>query len=172
MDTPGRNARSCLRAALAVSLFASLPAAAADDLYAAERAACMQRPEAERGACLREAAAARQAARRGDLSGNGGALEANRAKRCEALPAADRDACVRRAREEGTVSGSVEGGGILREYREIILPPVPAEPAVALPQQEPPVTTPAPAGTALVPPPVVPAPPAPAPAGVMLQPAQ
>lgn len=44
-------------------------------------------------------------------------LERNRFTRCEALPADDRDYCILRMKGEGTVSGSVEGGGILRELR-------------------------------------------------------
>lgn len=163
-----------LPAALAAGLLAAAPAAfaagtASDQRYQDERAACMQRPEPERAPCLREAAAARQAARKGEFD-SGGAYEANRLKRCEALPAAERDACVRRARDEGTASGSVAGGGILREYREVILPPVPPAPAVDIPQQATTVTAPAPAGVAATPAPVLP--PQPAPAGVMLQPAR
>ena len=65
---------------------------------------------------VREAQAARQEARRGRLQDEAPAqLERNRYVRCEGLPAEDRAHCMRRMNGEGTVSGSVEGGGILRE---------------------------------------------------------
>lgn len=111
-----------------------------DTRYQAERAtcACLQDP-GERTSCLREAAAARSAARQGKLDNQPGAgpqdFERNALARCDALPVSDRELCIRRTRGEGTVNGSVQEGGIYREYREIILPD-------ATPQAEPP----APAG--------------------------
>ena len=66
----------------------------------------------------REAQAARQEARRGRLQDETPAqLERNRYVRCEGLPVEDRDYCIRRMNGEGTVSGSVEAGGVLRELR-------------------------------------------------------
>ncbi len=67
---------------------------------------------------VREAQAARQEAKRGRLQDEDTAqFERNRRARCEYLPAEDRDYCLRRMNGEGTVSGSVEGGGVLRELR-------------------------------------------------------
>ena len=67
---------------------------------------------------VREAQAARQEAKRGRLQSEDTAqLERNRRARCEYLPLEDRDYCLRRMNGEGTVSGSVEGGGVLRELR-------------------------------------------------------
>jgi hypothetical protein len=151
-------------------LAASGSAAAAGQTYQDERSACQLRPEAERASCLREAAAAREAARKGQLNG-AAAYEANRTQRCNALPVADRDACVRRARGEGTVSGSVEAGGVVREYRELIHPPVPQQPIVAPPQQEQAGTASSGVAGSIAQPPLVapPAQPVPAPAGVMLE---
>jgi len=65
----------------------------------------------------REAQAARQEARQGRLGNDvdQAQLDRNRYARCERLSAEDRSYCVRRMNGEGTVSGSVEGGGILRE---------------------------------------------------------
>lgn len=168
--TPARWLHAALAATLLAAAPAGLAATAEDQRYQDERAACMQRPEAERATCLREAAAARQAARSGALTGNGSSFEANRLLRCNALPVAERDACIRRARDEGVVSGSVESGGILREYREVILPPVSPPPTVISPQQAPSDTMVTPPATTAAPPPVAPA--VPAPAGVMLKPAQ
>jgi hypothetical protein len=90
---------------------ADKPKAAQDD-----RAYCASHPDEDRTACLREAGAARQAARRGQLDeGANGAYETNRLARCAYLPAGDRELCERRMKGEGSISGSVEGGGLYRE---------------------------------------------------------
>ena len=97
--------------------------------YQQERATCTNGQSAEdRATCLREAAAAHDAARHGELDEPADNYAANALARCAALPAADRDVC-RHRRREGETEGSVSGGGIIREYREITLPP-------AAPQQE------------------------------------
>ncbi|MEO8143736.1 MAG: hypothetical protein ABI654_05930 [Betaproteobacteria bacterium] len=71
-----------------------------------------------RDAGVREAQAARADAKRGRLQDESpDQLERNKFSRCEVLPADDRDYCILRMKGEGTVSGSVEGGGILRELR-------------------------------------------------------
>jgi hypothetical protein len=101
--------------------------------YQRERAACDSGKSAEdRATCLREAAAARDAAAHGELD-EPGDYEKNALARCDAVPPADRDACRHRARGEGEMKGSVSGGGIIREYREITLPP--QAPATANPPQ-------------------------------------
>ncbi|WP_299451818.1 hypothetical protein [uncultured Pigmentiphaga sp.] len=75
----------------------------------------------DRATCLREAGAALQEARRGRLRDEDPSIyEKNRILRCNALPEADRPACIARAEGRGTVTGSVEGGGLLREYREVV----------------------------------------------------
>ena len=67
---------------------------------------------------VREAQAAKVEAKRGGLTDAGQAqLERNRYARCDAHQGDDRDYCIRRMNGEGTVSGSVEGGGIYRELR-------------------------------------------------------
>ena len=43
------------------------------------------------------------------------ALAANALARCNAQPAADRDACVLRIQGQGRVEGSVNGGGLIRQ---------------------------------------------------------
>jgi len=109
-----------------VPAFAAAPAGTAPDLearYQQERAACTNGKSTEdRATCLREAAAAHDAATRGELDEPENNYAENALARCAALPAADRDVCRRRVRE-GTAEGSVSGGGIIREYREITLPP-------------------------------------------------
>ena len=47
-------------------------------------------------------------------------LQANAVARCAALPAADRDACVARMQGQGEVTGSVAGGGLLRELVQMV----------------------------------------------------
>jgi hypothetical protein len=50
--------------------------------------------------------------------------------RCEALAGDDRAACVARMNGEGTISGSVAGGGILRELvTSEVVPSPPQKPA-------------------------------------------
>jgi len=67
----------------------------------------------------REFWAARDEARRGVLGKDDdpAEFERNRLARCNVHQGFDRELCLRRMRGEGTVSGSVEGGGILRELR-------------------------------------------------------
>lgn len=91
--------------------------------YQAERKACDNAPPSvDRTACLREAAAARNEARRGVLNGAAPSYEQNAQARCDALPAEERDACIRRVRNEGVTKGSVTEGGVYREYKELDLP--------------------------------------------------
>ena len=91
-----------------------------------ERAACMSLSADERKTCLREAGAARVEAKRNGLS-DSAEYQKNLTARCNYLPAGDREDCERRMRGEGTVSGSVEGGGIYRELRTIVPVPEGAE---------------------------------------------
>jgi len=83
----------------------------------------------DRQACLREAGAARQAAGQGALTHeNATSEEANALDRCKRLPASDQADCQARVRGAGggaSTSGSVMGGGVLRET----VTPVPAPPA-------------------------------------------
>jgi hypothetical protein len=112
---------------IVASLLGSASASAADRgganaTYQRDRAACMRgETSQDRATCLREAGAALVEARRGGLSD--GQFERNRMLRCEQQPLEDRDACIRRMSGEGSVSGSVDGGGIIRE----LVVPVPAQ---------------------------------------------
>ncbi len=94
--------------------------AAAEKEYKEARTACLAgQSHQDRPTCLQEAGAALQEARRGVLATAGSAdYEKNRLLRCEHQPQADRDLCERRMNGEGTVSGSVKGGGI---YRELVV---------------------------------------------------
>lgn len=88
--------------------------------YQEERAACLQvADEADRKTCLREAGAARVEAKRGGLTEQA-EYQQNLLARCNYLPKADHEDCVRRMKGEGSVSGSVAGGGLYRELRTIV----------------------------------------------------
>jgi hypothetical protein len=89
----------------------------AQSRFQAERAACNDgSSNQDRSTCLREAAAAYQEARAGRFKPDGEQVYgSNRMMRCEPLPPENREECVRRMQGEGTLKGSVEDGGILRE---------------------------------------------------------
>lgn len=119
---------------IAASLLAGLPAwaqaPAAAPAAAAEAARC-DGVQQDKAACQREAGAARQEAARGGLTSGGlSGNQANALARCQQLPAADRADCEVRVRggEGSSSSGSVMGGGVIRET----VTPVPA-PAEAAP---------------------------------------
>jgi hypothetical protein len=133
--------RKNIWATIALALCSWLAAAAASGAEAAsaaaptsaqarhdrERSACMAGKSAQdQATCLKEADAALAEARKGQLN-TGGATPANAFERCKALPAPQRSECEARMRGEGSVSGSVAGGGILRE----LVTPVPASAASA-----------------------------------------
>jgi hypothetical protein len=84
--------------------------------YQQERAACMKgTSNQDRATCLKEAGAALGEARRGALGASSdSSLANNRMMRCEGLPAQDREDCAMRMKQ-GTMSGSAQQGGILRE---------------------------------------------------------
>lgn len=119
--TPSRLA---LVLALGAMLVAGVAAAAGGDAsdararYERERAACVSgHSHQDRVTCLRETGAALQESRKGRPGEGEGSYEQNRLARCDRHVAGEREDCVRRVRGEGTVSGSVEGGGIYRELR-------------------------------------------------------
>ena len=92
----------------------------AQQLYEQERAACAAKSGDERRSCLKEASAALGEARHQTLDTQQPSPD-NALRRCKMLPAVDRKDCEARMRS-GTVSGSVQGGGMLRE----LVTPVPA----------------------------------------------
>lgn len=84
--------------------------------YQAERAVCNSgQSNQARETCLKEAGAALKESRKGRLDGNQDAYEQNALTRCNALPPDDLAACQRRIKGEGTTSGSVREGGLVRE---------------------------------------------------------
>lgn len=120
--TMSRASLACIALAFAgVSVAADLNvASSANSRYQQDRAACMSgASNQDRATCLREAGAALQEAKNGRLENGAAASEQNRFRRCDPLPPGDREDCVRRMNGEGTISGSVESGGI---YRELVTP--------------------------------------------------
>lgn len=103
---------------------ASNPLAAAQAEYSRERAVCLSgnSPEGQ-ATCLKEAGAALEMARHagGKLPDESPqALAENALRRCKVVSAADRFACEQMAEGHGMVSGSVAGGGVLREYVTVV----------------------------------------------------
>jgi hypothetical protein len=117
---PARS-RLFLSSCLAAGFLGSGTLSAADDVtpaqrYQQDRAACTSgRSHQDRQTCLREAGAALQESRRNGLTEPDRAtLEQNQLARCGSFQGQERQWCERRMRE-GTTTGSVEGGGVLRE---------------------------------------------------------
>ncbi len=123
--------------------------------YQLERADCLGgRSGQDQKTCLREAAAADAEVRRGGLDDGDARYPLNQRKRCDALPDQDRRDCVARMQGAGTTTGSVAGGGVLRELvtrkevQVIVTQPLPPSsparpnpPDVATPATPTPITT-------------------------------
>jgi len=96
--------------------------------YQQDRGACLRSDaQHERSSCLREAGAVRAEALRGRSAG-GGTTETwaqNAMQRCKSQTGDNVAICERMVRGEGLLSGSVAGGGVIRE----LVTPIPA-PAV------------------------------------------
>ena len=126
--------------------------------YRQEVQACMSgRTQEARDTCLREARNAQAARQQGKLDSAGKDLAANAMARCEPLAGEDKAACQARVMGYGEASGSVAGGGVLRQVETVVMPPgrsdvtiepktsdpvvlVPAQPAA--PEPVPPATQP------------------------------
>jgi hypothetical protein len=133
-NAPFRSPRHAAAALYGLTaLLASLGAAAqgtidreAQTTFQKEAAACRTSSRQDHATCMREAGAARDEARRGRLADRGASYQKNAAQRCDRLPDDDRRACLMRMQGQGTTSGSVEGGGILRE--RVVRTPGPVPP--------------------------------------------
>ncbi|MCX2861738.1 hypothetical protein OOZ63_07795 [Paucibacter sp. PLA-PC-4] len=95
----------------------STPADSAQSRYRAERAACLQgRSSQTRETCLKEAGAALAEARRAKPGAQAQPdYLANALARCERVPAVERVDCERLVRGQGSSSGSVAEGAIVRK---------------------------------------------------------
>ena len=92
--------------------------------YQHEVNACMTgQTQQDRDTCLREARNARADKQRGVLDNAGAQFQANATARCDALAGEDKAACHARLLGYGESTGSVAGGGVLREVETVVLPP-------------------------------------------------
>ena len=92
--------------------------------YESEVRACMSgRTGADQATCLKEARNAQADRKRGRLDDAGSRFQANARARCNALGGEEKAACEARMMGYGTVSGSVAGGGVLREVETVVMPP-------------------------------------------------
>ncbi|AIT28342.1 putative exported protein [Bordetella holmesii 30539] len=142
------NATAGSLLALTAALWAISPAHAAepsntpDAVYKREVARCNAGMSAQdRKTCLREAGAARDEAKRNRLSTGSTSHEQNRTRRCDALPALQRQDCITQMTDPAntTTRGSVDGGGVMRET----VIPVPAgTPGSTMQNNLPPAGTP------------------------------
>lgn len=117
-QSPSTLAALTLAAAIvsASAMAANTPQAEAQARHAQERGACLaDHSPQDRATCLQEADAAYAAARQGLLDDGREDFARNALERCKALPGSQRRDCEARIRGEGTTTGSVAGGGILRE---------------------------------------------------------
>jgi hypothetical protein len=76
-----------------------------------------------RETCLEEARAAKAAKRRGELASGSEDYTANALARCQPLAGEYQAACQARVMGFGSTSGSVAGGGLLRQVETVVLPP-------------------------------------------------
>jgi hypothetical protein len=93
--------------------------------YEKEMQACRQgRTGQDRATCMQEAQNARKAKRQGALqTPSAQSMGTNAMARCEGMSDADMAACRARMMGYGQASGSVAGGGILRELEVVEMEP-------------------------------------------------
>jgi len=112
-----------LAGALAIATGATAGTADADAQarYRMDMAVCNSgRSNQDIGTCRLEARNALAEAKRGGQPDTAGQLPQNALQRCSAHQGADRSACEARMGTQATVSGSVAGGGILRETVTVV----------------------------------------------------
>ena len=126
--------RTCAAAASLLALCIGTAAAAlavapeVQARYEQERARCLAGQSGQpQETCLKEAGAARDAARQGQLNDGDAKYRKNAKERCDALAGDDKRDCIARIKgsADTTESGSVKGGGILRETVTREVPPAP-----------------------------------------------
>ncbi|HWP12897.1 MAG TPA: hypothetical protein VNN06_13825 [Ramlibacter sp.] len=113
--------------------------------YQLEVRACMTgQTQQDQATCLREARNAQADKKRGLLDNAGARFEANAIARCDVLAGDEKAACQARMMGFGHVTGSVAGGGLLREVETVVVPtgsgsvavePQTSEPVVVVPTQ-------------------------------------
>lgn len=108
----------CVTAALAANTGALADAQAR---YRQDMAACKSgQSHQDIATCRREAKNALAEARRGGLTDAPGQYQQNALQRCSVQKDENRTACEARMRGEGSVDGSVDGGGLLRKSVTVV----------------------------------------------------
>jgi len=128
-DSRSRKTRSLISfgvsALLAVGAATAQMATGIDNTgsYQSEVQACMSgRTQQDRDTCMKEARNANADKRRGVLDTQG-SLEANAMSRCNVFTTGeDKAACQARVMGMGSTSGSIAGGGLIREVETVVLP--------------------------------------------------
>lgn len=95
--------------------------------YQQERAWCMANTNGEEQVtCLKDSAAAQAEKRRGTLDNKSANFDANAnaMQRCDVLAGEERVACQARVAGYGSASGSVMGGGVIKQIETVVLPEV------------------------------------------------
>ena len=127
INTRTRSIAACAAAAaalwslstLAYSEGAPAKAARSDQSTSDECASALATQDTQM--CQREVARARAAGKRGQLvTPDADTMLANQLARCDRHPAESRATCVRMVRGEGTRSGTVAEGGVLKSLTEIV----------------------------------------------------
>jgi hypothetical protein len=105
--------------------------------------ACMTgKTQQDRDTCLKEARNAQADKKRGVLDNAGAKFESNAQARCDVLAGEEKAACQARVMGFGSTTGSVAGGGLLREVETVVMPagassvtiePKTADPVVVVP---------------------------------------
>jgi hypothetical protein len=114
--------------------------------YAHEVQSCMTgKTQQDQDTCLKEARNAQADKKRGVLESGNDQYRANAQARCDALAGEEKAACQARVLGYGNTSGSVAGGGVLREVETVVMPPgqssvtvqpQTSDPVVLVPQQK------------------------------------
>ncbi len=119
----GAIALFAIAAAIAQVSFAADTSIDSTGNYQQERGWCMVNTVGDaRATCLKEAGAAQAEKRKGTLNVFSPNFNANAARRCDVYSGEDRLACIARVKGLGTESGSVQGGGIIRQVETITVP--------------------------------------------------
>ena len=88
-----------------------------------EIAACNSgKTQQDRDTCLREARNAQADKRAGKIESPNAEVSANAMRRCDALAGEEKIACRARMSGYGNTSGSVAGGGVIREVETVVVP--------------------------------------------------
>ena len=124
----GSHAAFSLVALLAVSAAAAQVGAGptrmdATGSYQHEVQSCVTgRTQQDRDTCLKEARNAQAERKHGTFSNGNANFQANAMARCNVLAGEERAACLARMQGQGSTSGSVAGGGLLRQVETVVLP--------------------------------------------------